>query len=165
MMPVARMLRSAAVVTAVVCAATSANAGISPLTSDCVFEAAATFKHPPLSMILILAQERGKVGECAGPNKDGSVDCGPAQVNSKEIVRLAPLLKMSEREAFARVRDDGCFNIFVSAYILAEKRRDANGNIWDAMGRYNSATPGIKEEYQRGLIRQFLKLQRRVGGE
>lgn len=139
-----------------------AAAAVNPLTAECVVQAADTFGHPRLALILILAQERGRVGECSPPNRNGTVDCGPAQINSGEIARLAPRLRMSPPEAFARIRDDGCFNVFVSAYILAEKRQDANGDIWDAMGRYNSATTGIKERYQRGLIEQYQRLLRRM---
>lgn len=139
-------------------AVSSASAGTKPLTMACVDEAAAAFGHPQMALVLILAQERGKVGQCSAPNRNGTVDCGPAQINTNEINRLAPILGVSPDTALAMIRDDGCFNIFVSAFILTEKLSHAKGDLWDAMGRYNSATPGIKETYQRGLLKQYRAL-------
>ncbi|MCW2240368.1 lytic transglycosylase domain-containing protein [Azospirillum canadense] len=138
--------------------AAASGTGLKPLTMECLEQAAVAFGHPPMALALILAQERGKVGECAAPNRNGSVDCGAAQINSKEIPKLARVIGLSPDETFRKVRDDGCFNIFVSAYILAEKKRDARGDLWDAMGRYNSATPGIKEQYQAALVKQYRRL-------
>lgn len=133
-------------------------ADLKPLTVECLEQAAAAFGHPTMALTLILAQERGKVGECSRPNKNGTVDCGAAQINQNEIPKIARVIGLSNEETFRRVRDDGCFNIFVSSYILAQKKRDARGDLWDAMGRYNSATPGIKEQYQEGLLRQYRRL-------
>jgi hypothetical protein len=134
------------------------SAGTKPLTMSCVEEAAAAFGHPRMALVLILAQERGKVGECSAPNRNGTVDCGPAQINTNEIKRLAPILGVSSDKALTMIRDDGCFNVFVSAFILSEKLVHAKGDLWDALGRYNSATPGIKETYQSGLLKQYRAL-------
>ena len=139
-------------------AAAAERAGLKPLTVECLEQAAAAFGHPTMALALILAQERGKVGECSRPNKNGTVDCGAAQINEREIPKIARVVGLSQEETFRRVRDDGCFNIFVSSYILAQKKRDARGDLWDAMGRYNSATPGIKETYQANLVKQYQRL-------
>lgn len=150
---------SVASITLAMCmSVSSARAATKPLTMSCVEEAAAAFGHPRMALVLILAQERGKVGECSAPNRNGTVDCGPAQINTNEIKRLAPILGVSADKALTMIRDDGCFNVFVSAFILSEKLVHAKGDLWDAMGRYNSATPGIKETYQNGLLKQYRAL-------
>jgi hypothetical protein len=90
---------------------------------------------------------------------NGAHDCGPAQVNAEIWVPyFARLLHRPPPEMFDALRDNGCFNVYAAAYILRLKVAAAGGDAWDGMGRYNSATPGVKRAYQRRLADAYLQL-------
>ncbi|MHA7066673.1 lysozyme family protein [Azospirillum argentinense] len=142
-----------------------------PLTAACI--AAVAFTYAPLlgdppslveqDLYTLFGAERGRVGECV-PNKDRktgkitSWDCGPFQINTGNGPALAKLFGTTPEEAMRRVTNDGCLNAHVAGWLLVEKRRAAKGDRHDALGRYNSATPGIKEAYQDLLERRRRQL-------
>jgi hypothetical protein len=122
-----------------------------PLTPECLDQAIEATGQPRLAMLLLLAQENTRVGACGPKNANGTVDCGPAGVNSNEVARLARDLGVPQGWLQQRVRDDGCLNVAIGALIFTEKLQAAGGETWDAMGRYNSATPVFKNQYQQEL--------------
>jgi hypothetical protein len=131
---------------------------IAPITAACVMGAAAAYNLAPVSLQLILKTEGGHIGACT-VQANGMHDCGPAQVNAEIWVpRLATLLKRPISEIFYALRDNGCFNIYAAAYVLRLKMGEAEGNVWDGMGRYNSATPSLKHAYQAKLIEAYRHL-------
>lgn len=140
-------------------ASVAGDSGQVPL--ECIEQAARAFNVSGVALAIILEREGGIVGKCSRPNKNGTVDCGPAQINDVEITDVAKALHWPREKAFRLVRDDACFNVLVQAYVLAKKLRAAKGDIWDAMGRYNSATPEYKERYQNGLINAYNAIKAR----
>ncbi len=129
-----------------------------PLTAACIAVVAGLFQVPEPTLWTILKTEGGRVGVCT-TQPNGSHDCGPAQVNAEIWVpRLALLLHRGDGEILADLRDDGCFNVWAAAYVLRVKLAEAKGDEWDAAGRYNSATPSRKLEYQSRLIGAYAEL-------
>ncbi len=129
-----------------------------PLTAACVVAAASLFRVPEPALWTILKTEGGRVGACVGQS-NGTHDCGPAQINVETWT--GPLARVTGRSADdvrEALRDDGCFNIWAAAYVLRAKLREADGNVWDAAGRYNSATPVYKLAYQTRLVTSYEQL-------
>lgn len=131
---------------------------IVPLTAACVSAAALAYGVAEPVLWTVLKTEMGHVGACTvQPN--GTHDCGPAQINAESWVGpLAQLLHRPAAEVFDGLRDNGCFNVYTAAYILRVKLIEAHGDPWDAIGRYNSATPALKRAYQQRLIVAYKQL-------
>ncbi len=131
-----------------------------PLTAGCVAAAAAIFGVPEAAVWTILRTEGGQVGTCV-QQANGTHDCGPAQINVETWVpRLAHVLQRPSSDLRSAVRDDGCFNVWVASYVLRHNLDQTGGDLWEAAGRYNSATPGIKEAYQLRLSLSYQHLFR-----
>lgn len=113
----------------------------------CIKRAAAHY-HLSLSLFAgVLATEGGRVGE-VHRNENGSVDLGPAQVNSIWLPKL-------KRAGITRTMllKNGCANIAVGAWILAQAMEGANptdpAGFWKHVGDYNSHTPRFNRRYAR----------------
>ena len=119
--------------------------------ATCMLLAAQTYQVPPAVMIGIMHVEGGRVGQQVGPNKNGTYDLGPMQVNSSWIPQLARAWNVDQKTAYRLVRDDGCVNVRVSAWILHKKIKDA-GSLYKGIAHYNSATPGIGTRYAAKVI-------------
>lgn len=131
---------------------------IAQITAACILGAASAYNLTPLTLEMILKTEGGHVGACTVQH-NGMHDCGPAQVNAEIWVpRFAELLHRPIPKIFYALRDNGCFNIYAAAYILRVKITEADGNVWDGMGRYNNAKPPLKHAYQKRLIEAYRKL-------
>ncbi|MGH7074038.1 MAG: lytic transglycosylase domain-containing protein [Stellaceae bacterium] len=131
---------------------------IAGVTAACIAAAAATFQVSEPALKLVMRTEGGRIGVCT-TQKTGVHDCGPAQINAEIWTPyFAQLLKRPIPEIFYAIRDNGCFNVNAAAYILRLKIQRADGNVWDGMGRYNSATPAIKHAYQKRLLDTYLTL-------
>lgn len=132
--------------------------------SFCVMQAASVQQIPPAIIITILETEGGKVG-MATPNvgKDGKVfsyDLGPMQVNDRV---WAPVLANKHfggniEAAKLALRENGCYNIHVGAWIFRGYLDEANGDYLEAVGFYNSHTPSIKKIYQKKFQKNFKRL-------
>lgn len=131
---------------------------IAPLTAACIAAAASAFSVAEPALWLILKTEDGRVGACT-TQSNGMHDCGPAQVNAEIWVpRFASLLQRPVTDVFYALRDNGCFNIHAAAYILRLKIETAGGDVWEGLGRYNSATPALKRVYQQRLIDSYRRI-------
>jgi hypothetical protein len=86
--------------------------------------------------------EAGTVG-LASPNPDGSRDLGPMQINSLWLPRLGAL-GLGE----AAVRDHGCVNLAVGAWILRGHLR-RTGSLRRAIADYHSREPARGRRYLR----------------
>jgi hypothetical protein len=117
----------------------------------CLLTAAHTYQVPPAVMIGIMQVEGGHVGQAAGPNFNGTYDLGPMQVNTMWVPRLANLWHISGPAAHASVRDDGCVNVYVAAWILKQKIAET-GSLYGGIAHYHSATPGEGSRYARRVI-------------
>ena len=117
----------------------------------CVLMAANTYHVPPAVMIGIMHVEGGRVGQEAGPNFNGTFDLGPMQVNTHWLPQLQRIWHVSLPVARAWVRDDGCVNVHVAAWILRQKMEDT-GSLWGGIAAYHSATPGVGDSYASKVI-------------
>ena len=121
--------------------------------ATCLMMAANTYNVPPQVMVGILHVEGGHIGQEVGPNVNGTYDLGPMQVNTRWLPELARYWKIDTATARQWVRDDGCVNLHVSAWILKQKLDQANGNLFNGIARYHSATPYFGHTYAYKVIK------------
>jgi hypothetical protein len=115
------------------------------VSAACIQKAADTYSVPVTLLRGILATEGGHVGQVHW-NNNGTYDIGPAQINSTWLPKLA-----SQGITRNRLLNDGCLNISVGAWILAQDMQGADPNrpaqFWQHVGTYNSATPYYNQRY------------------
>ena len=124
---------------------------MTPVLASCVLMAAQTYSVPPAVMLGIMHVEGGKVGQVVGPNKNGTYDLGPMQINTLWIPKLAQHWRVQHNVAFKMVRDDPCINVSVAAWILRQ-RLNESGNLTLAIAHYHSKTPQFGHVYARKVI-------------
>ena len=117
----------------------------------CVLMASNTYHVPPAIMIGVMQVEGGHIGQAAGPNFNGTYDLGPMQVNTRWVPQLAALWHVNYHTAYSWLKDDGCVNVHVAAWILRQKL-DETGNYYGAIAHYHSATPGEGGRYAARVI-------------
>ncbi len=111
----------------------------------CVLLASHTYQVPPAALVGILHVEGGKVGQAVG-NTNGSQDLGPMQVNTIWMPKLAEIWGVDKDTAMQRVRDNGCINVHVGAWILAQRVRQT-GSLHEGIAAYHSFTPDLGQKY------------------
>lgn len=79
---------------------------------QCVAQASVRYDVPELLLHSILMKENGRTGKCSR-NKDGTMDCGLAQINSLWLLDFA---KKGVRPEY--IVHDACTNIHAGAYVL-----------------------------------------------
>lgn len=122
--------------------AISAHAAVS---TACI-TGAAHFYHLPVRLFAaVLRTEGGHVGQIHR-NANGSYDMGPAQINSTWLPTLA-----KAGISRAMVLQNGCLNVSIGAWILAQAMVGADPHdprqFWRHVGDYNSHTPRWNEKY------------------
>jgi hypothetical protein len=123
----------------------------------CLLYAANTYQLPPQALIAIMHVEGGKVGQAVA-NTNGSYDLGPMQVNTIWMPELAKIWGTDTQTAMRRVRDNGCVNIHVSAWILRQ-RVNTTGNLYKGIAAYHSYTPVHGNRY----LQKIVSAMRRLG--
>lgn len=88
--------------------------------ATCIFLASQTYGVPPAVLVGILHVEGGKVGQQVR-NSNGTYDLGPMQINTIWMPELARHWQVPQSTAKRWVRDDGCINVAVGAWILRKK--------------------------------------------
>lgn len=111
----------------------------------CLLIAAQTYQVPPGVLLGIMQVEGGRIGQ-AVRNTNGSYDLGPMQVNTIWLPTLARKWNTDQRTALSWLKDDGCVNMAVSAWILRQ-RINYTGDLWSGIAGYHSLTPGIGSRY------------------
>jgi soluble lytic murein transglycosylase-like protein len=109
---------------------------------DCLVEIAEYYDVPPTIVMAVYKTENGKVGEKVGPNKNGTYDLGPMQINTwwwNDHELSLDELNISQES----VLNDFCQNIAVGTYILSTNYR-SYGNWADAITAYNLGKPTEK---------------------
>ena len=119
--------------------------------ATCLLMAANTYQVPAAVMIGIMHVEGGHVGQEAGPNFNGTYDLGPMQVNTRWMPQLAQLWHVNQRTAYGWVRDNGCVNVHVAAWILKQKITET-GSLFGGIATYHSSTRGIGYTYATKVI-------------
>lgn len=126
------------------------------LTPHCLAEAA-NLQHLPITIILaVMKTEGGHVGSEVR-NRDGSHDLGPMQINDRTWLPVLSNMHFDGDRAMARqqVRDNGCYNVNVGAWIFKKYLVEANGDFATAIGYYNSHNPGPMHAYQQRVAKNF----------
>lgn len=125
-------------------------AGVNILAA-CLLIAAQTYSIPPAVLLGIYQVEGGRIGQEVGPNKNGSYDLGPMQINTVWVPMLADEWGVGEATAKKWIRDDPCTNVGVAAWIL---RRNLNetGDLARSIANYHSKTPTIGGAYKRKVV-------------
>lgn len=134
----------------------------SPLTIKCLQQASAQYAVHPAILLAILMVEGGTVGRSSQPNRNGTYDIGPFQINSIHLPELARL-GVSE----AALRNDGCLNASVAARHLRRvltpgvlARIQDEESYMRALARYHSASPEKNAAYAEKLREAFFELKR-----
>ncbi len=123
--------------------------------ATCIFLAAQTYSVPPAVLVGIMHVEGGKVGQQV-KNTNKSYDLGPMQINTIWIPELAKHWRVSKTTAKKWVRDDGCINVAVSAWILRQKTNES-GSLYKGIAHYHSKTPSIGGRYRKKVFMEMHK--------
>jgi hypothetical protein len=118
--------------------------------ATCLIIAAQNQSVPAAVLIGIMHVEGGHIGQEV-LNTNGSYDLGPMQVNTTWMPELARRWNVDERTAYHWVRDDGCVNVDVAAWILRQNI-NKTGYLVGGISHYHSATPGLGTAYARKVI-------------
>jgi hypothetical protein len=117
---------------------------------SCVLLAANTYQLPPAVMIGIMEVEGGHIGQ-QSLNLNGTYDLGPMQVNTVWLPKLADMWHVNQKTAYVWLRDDGCVNVHVAAWILKQKIVET-GSLYGGISHYHSATPVKGTRYATKVI-------------
>lgn len=124
-----------------------------PVTLDCVVAVSRRYQVPIEILAGLLAQERGRLGT-RSPNRNGTVDLGPMQINSFWLPTLRRY-GISEDQMLHH----GCYNVAVGAWIVRYEQARGRSDLWRAVGRYHSPDPVRAAGYARkvaGKVRDLL---------
>lgn len=127
------------------------------LLATCIFMAAQTYQVPPDVLLSIMHVEGGKVGQQV-KNTNGSYDLGPMQINTLWLPELAEYWRVPRKTAWQWVRDDGCINVGVGAWILRQKI-DSAGSVNLGIAHYHSRTPHLGSKYKAKVMGALKKFQ------
>lgn len=119
--------------------------------ATCLMIAASSYQVPPAVLFGIHEVEGGRVGQAVGPNKNGTYDLGPMQINTLWVPVLAKHWKVSERQAMHLLKNDACTNANVAAWIL-KNNLDETKSLPKAIAYYHSRTPSIGYRYKKKVV-------------
>ncbi|HEY8963632.1 MAG TPA: lytic transglycosylase domain-containing protein [Alphaproteobacteria bacterium] len=123
---------------------------INHLFAACLMMAANTYAVPPQVLVGILHVEGGRIGQQVG-NTNGSFDLGPMQINSLWVPELAKYWGVPQKTAWTWLRDDGCTNVNVAAWILRSHLNET-GSLATAVAHYHSRTPSKGGSYKNKVV-------------
>ncbi|MCC5609606.1 lytic transglycosylase domain-containing protein [Nostoc sp. CHAB 5834] len=129
---------------------------------QCIAQASVRYDVPELLLHAIVVKENGRTGQCS-TNKNGTKDCGYAQINSVWVPHFKRYGITQEH-----ISNDVCTNLNASAYILRDnfnKKRDWFNAIVSYNIGPNNWTPlryqtGYK--YAKDVIAYWWQFQRYV---
>lgn len=106
-------------------------------------------------MLAIMAVEGGVVGT-QSPNSNKTFDYGIMQINDITIEDLRKRFNMNY--TIEQIRDSACTNIDVSAMVLAQKIKEAGGNVMKGVGDYNSRNEPAHSVYLKKIVNKMAYL-------
>jgi soluble lytic murein transglycosylase-like protein len=113
----------------------------------------------PHLLVAIAEVESGLRADAVGRNRDGSVDLGLMQINS----RWLPELRRHGLSATDLMHP--CVSVHVGAWVLAQAMQ-RHGNTWTAVGAYHAGPGPYRDRYvrrvQQALARRMPPLAARV---
>ena len=109
---------------------------------ECINQAAITYHVPATLILSILAVENGKKGS-ASPNRNGTFDYGPMQINSIWLSKI-------RRYGYTRqqLQYDPCTNVNVGTWILSQQIANDSSSLWRGVGSYHSHAYQLNHNYQ-----------------
>ncbi len=99
---------------------------------NCIAWTAYQFELPEELLYSILYVERGPINGKCGTNRNGTQDCGPAQIND---VRLKELKQFGLSKSV--IKSKPCHNIWAMGYLIRREIEKADNNIWVGVGNYH----------------------------
>nr|WP_232199475.1 lytic transglycosylase domain-containing protein [Thioalkalivibrio thiocyanodenitrificans] len=99
----------------------------------CIAQASARYHVPPLLIQSILTQEGGQLGQRVGPNRNGTYDLGPMQINT---IWIEPLKEYGIFEQ--DLLWSPCVNIGVGVWILRKYYEHHDQDWTKAIMSYNA---------------------------
>ncbi|MCD4500504.1 lytic transglycosylase domain-containing protein [Chromobacterium vaccinii] len=123
---------------------------LSALLAACVLQAANLHQLPTELIVAIIKVEGGAPGTVA-KNSNRTEDLGVMQINTGVWLELVARAHFAgdKQAAYARLRDDGCYNVQVGSWILRQAIDQSPGDFWHGVGRYHSATPIYNQRYRK----------------
>lgn len=109
---------------------------------ECINQAAITYHVPATLILSVLAVENGKKGS-ASPNRNGTFDYGPMQINSIWLSKIR--LHGYTRQ---QLQYDPCANVSVGTWILSQQIANNASNLWQGVGNYHSHSASFNHNYQ-----------------
>ncbi len=125
---------------------------INNIPDKCIIETANRFNLPKSLLIAILKIENGEIGKIK-KNTNGSFDIGPMQINSIWLSHF------SEYVTLDKMKNDGCVNLQVGAWILRHNINKTDGNTWEGVGNYHSNTPHLHQNYVYKVFTAYYELE------
>lgn len=119
--------------------------------NDCIHQAATCFKVNPLLIQAIIWKESYNRQETINFNKNNTHDVGVMQINSIHF-NLLNKIGISEDTLIK----NSCTNVFSGVWIL-RNMVNQYGNTWEAIGRYHSKTPSLRNSYSLSIINIIIK--------
>lgn len=112
---------------------------------SCIAWTAYQFDLPEELLYSILYVERGPLNGKCGTNRNGTQDCGPAQIND---VRISELKQFKLNKSV--IKSKPCHNIWAMGYLVRREIEKAGGNIWTGVGNYHfhySVNKAVHDRY------------------
>lgn len=127
--------------------------------ASCIRQAAGGRKWLEVTLWGLRDQEGGWIG-AAVPNRDGSHDLGPLQINSWWVPKIAEMLERRPEDVRRWLRYDPCFNTNTARWIFVTALAPT-GSYWTAVGVYHSPNSDRQRGYAISVAHH---LRRRFGG-
>lgn len=109
---------------------------------ECINQAAITYHVPATLILAVLAVENGSNGS-ASPNRNGTFDFGPMQINSIWLSRIR-LYGYTQYQ----LQYDPCVNVKVGTWILSQQIANDAPSLWRGVGNYHSHSARLNHAYQ-----------------
>ena len=122
----------------------------------CILLTAQAYSLPPAVLTGIYQVESGAIGAETGPNKNGSYDLGPMQINTVWIPYFSKKWNLSNSKTRQLIRDNPCYNAKAAAQILKNHLKETK-SISKAISHYHSRTPSIGTTYKKKVILAMLR--------
>lgn len=119
-------------------------------TMQCILQSAINRNVPADVLLAIGEHEKGWEG-AAIKNKDGSRDLGRAGINTTHLQKLRTY-GVSEETATYYLKNDGCYNYDMAAYLLRDHLDKCTKEYWTCVANYHSKTPSKNEKYRAAII-------------
>ncbi len=115
---------------------------------ECINKAAITYQVPAELIIAVLKTENGRNG-MAKPNKNGTFDYGPMQINT---VWLPTLRRYGYTKEMLQYNP--CLNAWVGTWILGQ-RIASTPNLFRGIGAYHSYTENENMLYRQRVLKIY----------